>query len=330
VAPIQNAPIRSVQIPSTHGLGGLSEATRQQIVNSVSSYAKTDPATGFRAVVTIPNTIQANQSVRDIMLTKLTKCVKRITNYYGLPMPPRLELIFYDPSTGPRTQVPSVGSLELRYAVRSPNTYFTENNFVHAHDCFVSTHEMAHAIGPYSKGSLEEGYATFSQLMLGPALEEPLKCAEEGYCASPNNSTYYLFPYALVHQTQVNGELFRKGPYLSGLCAWAYIQGKFSKNKLQQVIDRFESAECTFGNCITDFILPVLGEQETRLFEQKFDLRRTDNARASPDLQPIRQVDSCDEVQSANWWRRASVIDLPIGSLRNIQRFDTGRRYLNI
>ena len=314
LAPIQNAPIRSVQIQSTSGLGGLPEATRHQILNSVSSYAKIDPATGFRAVVTIPNSMQANQNVRDMMLTKLTSCVKKITGFYGLPLPPRFEIRFYDVSAGPRPQVPWNGALQLWFAITDSDAYFAESGFNRRPDCFVSTHEMAHALGPHDKGILEEGYATFTQWMVGPRPDAGVViCAEEGYCTDVG-SEYYLLPYSLVHPTQVNGETYGGSTYSTGLCAWAYIDSKFGRNKLRQIIDGFESTDCEYGDCISDFILPVLKERNTRLFEQKFDLTRSDNDISSSYLQPIRRVDSCSDVRSAAWWRKELM--LPIQGIR--------------
>jgi len=258
--------------------------------------------------------MQVNQSVRDMMLTKLTSCVKKITVFYGLPMPPRFEIRFYSTSIGPRPQVPWNGALQLWTAITDANVYFAEGGFTVRPDCFVSTHEMAHALGPHDKGILEEGYATFTQWMVGPRPPvNTVVCAEEGYCVDID-SEHYLLPYSLAHPTQVNGEAYDGAKYPTGLCAWAYIDSKFGRNKLRQIIDGFESTDCEYGDCITDFILPVLKERQTRLFEQKFDLARSDNDISASSLQPIRRVDSCSDVRSAAWWRKELI--LPVQGIR--------------
>lgn len=288
------------------------DVDRRQISNVKLSYAKIDPATGFRAVATLPATMRVTQEERTLVLDRLTQCVKKITGLYGLPVPKRFELIFFDPATGERLEpFPHSGQLFLNIAVLRPDTYFQglRNRF----DCIGSNHEMAHAIGPFDHGILEEGYATFTNRMFTTGVGAV--CAEAGYCERISNdpafgsyaSQSYLLPYSLVHRTKVNDTIYSHAKYSTGECAWSYLYSKLGRRKFQEIFDRFEKDDCGWGNCITDFILPVLGEREMRIFEDKFDLHRTDQNKSSDFQQPIRPVENCSEVQEAPWSRPPAV-----------------------
>jgi len=264
---------------------------------------KSDPDKDFTVFLIYPVSIASffTPAVQQKFLNKLIRCEKRITSYYGFNPPSALR-VYIGTGRGAHGYVGWASSDFSQYILDN----LDDENYCPSG---VLSHELAHGLGPHFKGVLEEGYANFAWdnvNRLRP--NSDVVCGDTSYCKHTSYqgaSGYYELPYSIIHANGFPAGN-RAGPiYDTGYCLWNYLNNTAGLSKVRQIFDRIEREPCDYGDCITKYILPVLGETQTRNIETKFDIPRTatraDYWDHSRPRTFIRLLNSCDEFQAAPW-----------------------------
>lgn len=290
------------------------------------TFSKTDPDTGFTVIVKIKQTDSAifTPQRRVKLLNKTIQCAKFVSSYYQFPLPQNISLHFYFQS-GPGVKFYIKGGRRVFYGFNNYtwlSRLFSDLDDDSLNPCWEK-HEMMHALTPHWKGILEEGFATYTQddvmgIFGGPirtSEQLAFKCTEQGYLINSTGRLYHV-PYTLTHVLEIEpGVRYKRDVYESGLCFWIYVHSVYGLDVMRQIFNKVERSGCNYyGDCITKYILPVLGEQRTRIIERKFDLHRTDTERnVTMPFRPIAVLNSPADVMSAPWWRNRGSPRINVG-----------------